>query len=114
MLAKKIKCMILVSCSLLSFSSQVFGGSGWTSYGSVIELNPTMFKRFLVKIDVASNPSRCKHKQWFYHYYREIGSEFMFDTLLEAVTSGKNIRVNVTGVCDVDGNSEISSVSIVP
>jgi hypothetical protein len=78
----------------------------------VIELNPTTFKRFLVKIDVATNPSKCRHTQWFYHYYGNSGSEYMFDTLLGAVTSGKSVRVYVTGGCDVDGYSEISSVSI--
>ena len=114
MLSKKIKCIIWVVCLSLFTSSQAWGGSGWTQYGSVIELNPTTFKRFLVKIDVASNPSKCKHTQWFYHYYSGVGSEYMFHALLGAVTSGKNVRVYVTGGCDLDGYNEISSVSIAP
>lgn len=114
MLSKKVKCIMLAACLSLSFSSQASGGSGWTSYGSVIELNPTIFKRFLVRIDVASNPSKCKHKKWFYHYYSGAGSEYMFDTLLGAVTAGKNVRVYVTGICDLEGYNEISSVSITP
>jgi hypothetical protein len=100
-------------CFILIAYSQAWGSSGWTSYGSVNELNPTTFKRFLVRINVASNPSSCKNKQIFYHYYSGAGSEYMFYTLLEAVTSGKNVRVYVTGVCDLDGYSEISKVSIV-
>ena len=114
MLSKKIKCIILVVCLGLFTSSQACGESGWTSYGSVIELNPTIFKRFLVKINVASNPSRCKHTQGFYHYYSGVGSEYMFHALLGAVTSGKKVRVYVTGGCDLDGYNEISSVSIAP
>lgn len=114
MLAKIIKYIIGSVCFLLLACTQAWGGSGWTSYGSVIELNPTTFKRFLVKIDVASNPSKCKHTQRFYHYYSGVGSEYMFHALLGAVTSGKNVRVYVTGGCDLDGYSEISSVSIAP
>ncbi len=38
----------------------------------------------------------------------------MFGTLLSAVEHRKEVRVYVTGKCDLDGYSEISAVSIVP
>ena len=38
----------------------------------------------------------------------------MFDVVLRAVTTGKKVRVYVTGKCEINGFAEISSVSIVP
>ncbi len=104
--------MIIVAISLILFSTQAWGDSGWTSSGAIVELNATTFGRFLVKVDVSSNPSGCRNKQWFYRNYSGTGSDHMFRALLGAVTSGKNVRVYVTGGCDIDGYSEISSASI--
>lgn len=105
--------MMIVALSLMLVSTKAWGAAGWTSYGMVGELNPTTFGRFLVKIDVSSNPSGCKNKKWFYRNYTGTGSDHMFRALLGAVTSSKNVRVYVTGGCDLDGYSEISSASIV-
>lgn len=95
-------------------STEAWPVAGWTSYGQVSELNPTTAGRFLVKLEVASNPSGCRNKQWFYRDYTGTGADHMFRTLLGAVTAGKKVRVFVTGSCDLDGYSEISSASIVP
>ena len=110
----KSRHLFALSCSILLSASPVWAGSGWTSYGQVLELNPTTFKRFKVKIAVTANPSKCQQTQFFYHYYDGAGSEYMFNTLLAAVTSGKKVRVYVTGACDIDGYNEITSVSIAP
>lgn len=92
----------------------VFAVSGWTDYASVVELTPTNHGRFLVKLKVSENPSACKNKDMFYQDYGSFGSEQMFRTLLEAVASEKMVRVYVTGNCEINQYSEISSVSIVP
>lgn len=89
--------------------------AGWTSYGSVDELTPTAAGRFLVKLDVANNPSGCRDKQWFYRDYTDdTGTDHMFLALLEALRAGQKVRVYVTGSCDINGYSEISSASVVP
>lgn len=99
---------------LLGAPAATFAASGWTEYTSVTELTPTVHGRFLVKLNTAKNPSDCKDEKTFYQDYGMPGSEQMFRTLLEAVTSGKKVRLYVTGGCDLNGYSEISSVSIVP
>ena len=111
-ICKRVTCGLCLA--LLSMSAWSGSGAGWTSYGTVGELNPTVFGRFLVKLDVSENPSGCKNKAWFYRDYDRRGSEYLFHALLGAVTSDKKVRVYVTGVCDLDGYSEISSVSVTP
>ena len=77
-------------------------------------LTPTVHGRFIVKLDVASNTSDCSSKDSFYRDYGRPGAELMFRTLLDAVTAGKRVRVYVTGACDLNGYSEITSVSLIP
>jgi len=96
-------------CSLDAAAS-----SGWTDYAQVIELVPTIHHRFKVNIAVKQNESDCKQEQWFYQDYDTAGSHEMFITLLEAVSSNSRVRVYVTGRCNIDGYSEISSVGIRP
>lgn len=98
---------------ILLGSAEAWAGSGWTSYGQVTELTPTTSGQFLAKINVSKNPSDCQNRQWFYRNYSGTGADHIFQTLLGAITFGKNIRVEVSGGCDLNGYSEISSVSIV-
>lgn len=99
---------------LILLSGQAWAAAGWTDYGTIVELRATTANRFYVKLKLASNPSDCRNKEWFYRDYSRPGTEFMYQTLLGAVTDEKKVRVYVTGICDIDGYSEITSVSIVP
>ena len=105
--------MIGAICLML-VSVEAWSVAGWTSYGAVTELNPTTSGRFLVKLNLGTNPSDCKNKQWFFRDYTGTGADHMFRALLGAVTSGKKVRVYTTGRCDLHGYSEISSVSMKP
>ena len=105
---------IAVALLLLISVQAVAGVSGWTDYGSVVELTPTSHGRYLVKLNVSDNASGCRNKTTFYQDYNIPGAREMFATLLEATVTGKSVRVFVTGVCELNGYSEISSVSIVP
>jgi hypothetical protein len=96
------------------YQSAAWAGAGWTSYGRVVELHPTTAGRFLVQLNVASNPSGCRDEAWFYRDYTGTGVELMFHALLGAITSNIQARVYVTGRCDLNGYSEISSASISP
>lgn len=101
-------------CLFLSLPFSVFAVSGWTDAATVVELTPTIHKRFHVRLDVSSNPSGCKDKKMFYQDYLTTGAQFMFHTLLEAAASGKLVRLRVTGNCELNGYSEISAVTILP
>ena len=106
---------LLVSMACLALAgSEGWAGAGWTAYGTVVELTPTVHGRFIVRLDVASNTTDCSSKDSFYRDYGRPGAEFMFRTLLDAVTAGKRVRVYVTGACDLNGYSEITSVSVIP
>jgi len=100
--------------ALLLIPLTTIATSGWTNYVPVAELTPSMHGRYLIKLKAPKNPSGCKNKDTFYHDYETPGSEPIFRIVLEALTSGKKIRVYVTGKCELNGYSEISSVSIIP
>jgi len=105
---------ILVPVILASLPATLLAGAGWSGYAQVAELTPTIHHRYHVRLDSAENPSGCTDKQTFYQDYAATGSEHMFQTLLEAVTSGKQVRLYVTGKCELNGYAEFSAVGIVP
>ncbi|MBE9560085.1 MAG: hypothetical protein IMF15_04810 [Proteobacteria bacterium] len=107
-----MRILILMLLTLSSYS--VRATSGWTGYGHIIELVPTIHFRFKVNIDVKGNNSACKEKKWFYQDYNASGAREMYLALLEAVSSNKPVRVYVTGRCDVKEYSEISELGIRP
>lgn len=88
-------------------------GSGWTEYAAVAELVATDKHYYEVRLPVTENASGCKKAHWFYQDYASRGADEMFTALLEALKSRLNVRVYVTGVCNLNGYSEISSVSVV-
>jgi hypothetical protein len=90
------------------------GTAGWSGYGQVVELQATTHGRFLVRLSLPKNPSGCRDKEWFYRDYGGAGPEYMYDTFLTALTTGKPVQVYVSGVCDLNGYAEITSVQIAP
>jgi len=102
--------LLLVIC--ICFANSVYADSGWTEYVPVEEVNPTARHYYTFQLPVSHNPSRCKNKTGFYQDYTALGADKMFHTLLEALVSRNRVRAYVTGRCNLDGYSEISSVSI--
>ena len=96
------------------FAHPAHGKAGWTDYVAVVELIPTARHYYTFRLSVKKNPSGCREDQWFYQNYDAHGSDKMFDALLEAIKSGLRLRVYVTGLCNIDGYSEISSIGIIP
>ena len=105
---------LIIGVSSLIFSQFVRADSGWTDYVTIAELVPTARHYYVVRLPVKENPSGCRNKTWFYQNYGSLGSDKMFQTLLEGIKHGIRLRVYVTGVCNIDGYSEFSSVSVVP
>ena len=110
----KKKALILVCAGILVAPILAQANPGWTDFSAVGELVPTARHYYEVRLPVRENPSGCKNKTWFYQDYGSRGSDKMFQTLLEAVKAEKQVRVYVTDNCNIDGYSEISSVSIIP
>ena len=90
------------------------GEAGWTDGGPVAELRPISHGRFLVRIPVERNPSKCRQDHWFFRDHTGPGSEHIFDLLLQAAVRGMRVRVHVTGVCDHDGKAAISEAALLP
>ncbi len=105
--------MISGACALV-LSPLVQADAGWTDYVTVAELVPTAHHYYEVRLPVGKNPSGCMNKTRFYQDYRSPGADKMFQTMLEGLRSGIRVRVYVTGRCNLNGYSEISSVSAIP
>ncbi len=100
----------LLLLGLILPAPQALAEAGWTGEGEVQSLNPTGKGRFIVEINVKGNPSGCGHPIAFYRDYGQPGTEFMFQTLREALIHEKRVKVYVTGRCDLNKYSEINSV----
>jgi hypothetical protein len=109
----KIQATTIFAVLTLLFSQFAQAGAGWTDYVVVAELVPTGQRYYEVRLPVKENPSGCKEETWFYRDYSSSGSDKMFEILFEGIKSGVQIRVYVTGVCNLNGYSEISSVSVI-
>lgn len=86
--------------------------AGWTEYARVGELIATSKHYYEVRIPVRDNPSGCREDHWFYQNYDAPGSAQMFEILFDAVKSDLRVRIHVTGVCNINGYGEISSVGV--
>lgn len=105
----------LVTFSLLAALPGIANANpGWTDYVSVSELTVTGSKQYVVRLNLHKNPSGCKSSDTFYLDQDAYGAEMMFMLLQDAVVYNKNVRVFVTGGCEINGYAEISKVSIVP
>ena len=110
----KTLAVIIMAIHALFFSQFAQARAGWTEYVNVAELIPTGRRYYEVRLPVGDNPSGCSDEIWFYQDYSSSGSDKMFDILFEGVKSGLRVRAYVTGVCNINGYSEISSVSVIP
>jgi len=109
----KILTAIIFAIHALLFSHFAQAKAGWTDYVAVAELVPTGQRYYEFRLPVEENPSGCREETWFYRDYSSSGSDKMFEILFEGIKSGVQVRVYVTGVCNIDGYSEISSVSVI-
>lgn len=109
-MSKKLSTMIAILGIVCANTAQA--RAGWTDYVQVAELIPTSRHYYEVRLPVKDNPSGCSEENWFYLNYDTQGSEQMFTVLLEAIQSEIRLRVYVSGVCNINGYSEISSINL--
>lgn len=101
----------LLVISALITPSQAHAAAGWTGQVRVIELIPSGRHYYEIHLVVDKNPSGCREKNWFYQNYDAAGSDKMFDLFVDSLKSQLRLRVYVTGVCNLNGYSEISALS---
>ena len=110
-----MKSKLLTTIGLLLLTPKLLlADAGWTDAASVIELTPGSHGRYLVKLDLSNNHSGCKDKQIFYQDYTDSVAPLIYNTLLQAITHNKKVRMYVTGKCELSGYSEINAASILP
>ncbi len=109
----KTKSSIFAATCFAFFVDPASAGAGWTDYTTVAELTATSRHYYEVRLPVRENPSGCRTKTWFYQNYDATGADKAFEVLLESMQSSLRLRVYVTGVCNLKGYAEISSVSVV-
>lgn len=105
----------MLACWLLTagvLPTPARASAGWTDFVRVAELVPTSKHYYEVRLPVGNNPSGCREQQWFYQNYDSPGAEQMFEVLLESLTADIRLRVYVTGVCNLRGYAEFSSISV--
>ena len=105
----------MLACWLLAAGTlpgPAWASAGWTDLVRVAELVPTSKHYYEVCLPVGKNPSGCREQQWFYQNYDSPGAEQMFEVLLESLTADIRLRVYVTGVCNLSGYAEFSSISV--
>ena len=108
-----MKLSLFIASGLILFSHLAYAGAGWTDFVKVAELVPGSRHYYEVRLEVRENPSGCKEKAWFYQNYESRGADKMFSVLLEGIKEEMQLRVYVTGVCNINGYSEISAVSVI-
>ena len=113
-MTKATRSAIVLLFAAFAAAPAVHARAGWTDYSSLVELVATSKHYYTFRLNLNNNPSGCRDKTWFYQDYTAAGADKMFDALLEALKSGIRVRVYVTGICNLDGYAEISSLGIVP
>lgn len=106
--------VLLAGAAMAALPSPARAEAGWTDYAAIAELVPTSRHYYELHLQVKQNPSGCRSSAWFYQDYSQTASDKMFNTLLEALQSGKRVRVYVTGQCNVNGYANFSAVGVVP
>ena len=103
---------IWVLALLYTFSTSAFSGAGWTEKGQIQSMTATSFSRIVIQGKFSDNVSDCRDKERFYVDFGRPGTRFIYEMLLVSVVSGKNVKLRVTGSCELKGMSEISEASI--
>ncbi len=105
-----MKRILIIFLAIFSVSGYLaLANSGWTGYGQILSLESNDLGQVLVQVNVSSNPSHCKSKQWFHTRNKQ-----HYQLLRDAAANDKQVKLKVTGLCHLKGYSQISSVAMNP
>lgn len=99
--------------ALTLFSGVVMAESGWTSSTQIKEITATTAGKFIIHANPEKNPTDCKDEEMFFLNYGLPGSDKVYKLLLDAAVSQLNVKLYITGRCELFGMSELSKASIV-
>ena len=105
---------IVIGIYLLMLSTAATADAGWIDDVEVVELIPTGRHYYELHLTVKNNSSGCREKGWFYINYDTPGADKMFDLFVDSIKTELRLKVYVTGICNLKGYAEISSVSVRP
>jgi len=104
---KKMIGLILFLCCGIAQAN-----SGWTDSNIIDVIRATTSGKFVVKASFGKNPSNCKDEESFYLNYSVDGADSIYLLLLQAIATQNEVKFYVTGRCELNGMSEISSAVI--
>ena len=110
----KVWISLVIGIYVALLAPLVHADAGWTDYVTVTELIPTSRHYYEVELKGSKNPSGCREKERYYLNYDTPGADKMFDLFVDSLQSRLRLRAYVTGVCNINGYAEISSVSASP
>jgi len=102
----------IASTILLIMSSLAHSEAGWTGQGYLQEIQATTAGKLIIKGKLKGNPSKCKDINSYYIDYSIEGAENIYQLLLQSIASNNQVKLLVTGRCEINGMSEISSATI--
>lgn len=108
---RRIGGMAVIACLVANAHA---GVAGWTQSAAIKSLEANQQGRFILRLNLQKSASGCRSVDGFYADYGRDGSELMYRTALDALQNQLRVQVYVTGGCDLDGNSAISSIRILP
>ena len=109
-----MRCKWAMAVSIFLAANVPAGEAGWTQPASIMGLEANQQGRFTLRLNLNKSASGCRSVDGFYADYGRDGSELMYQTGREALSNQRRVQVYVTGGCDLDGYSAISSVRILP
>lgn len=109
-----MRCTWVWVVSVILAANAWAGEAGWTEPTTIESLEAGQQGRFILHLNLSKSISGCRSADGFYADYGRDGSELMYATALEALHNQLKVQVYVTGGCDLNGYSAISSVRILP
>ena len=109
-----MRCTWAMAVGMFLATNVSAGEAGWTQPAGITALEANQQGRFTLRLNLNKSASGCRSADGFYADYGRDGSELMYQTALEALSNQRRVQVYVTGGCDLDGYSAISSVRILP
>jgi hypothetical protein len=110
-------CSIVAALLCAAAMAPASASSGWSDYGLIGEFNQQASvtpgsEMLFLQVSPTTNPSGCSTANSYYLPVVTDLQKRLFAMLLTAKTSGKRVRLYVTGTCHIWGYAEIQGAVI--